>query len=83
MSTKLFVGSLPWSVDDNTLQSVFEPHGQVVSAKVVTDRETGRSRGFGFVEMQDSTAANNAIRALNNSELNGRSIVVNEAKPRT
>ena len=83
MSTKLFVGSLPWSVDDNTLQSVFEPHGQVVSAKVVTDRETGRSRGFGFVEMQDSTAANNAIQALNNSELNGRSIVVNEAKPRT
>ncbi len=83
MSTKLFVGSLPWSVDDNTLQSVFEPHGEVVSAKVVKDRETGRSRGFGFVEMQDSTAANNAIQALNNSELNGRSIVVNEAKPRT
>jgi RNA recognition motif-containing protein len=77
------VGSLPWSVDDNTLQSVFEPHGQVVSAKVITDRETGRSRGFGFVEMQDSTAANNAIQALNNSELNGRNIVVNEAKPRT
>ena len=68
MSTKLFVGSLPWSVDDNTLQSVFEPHGEVVSAKVVKDRETGRSRGFGFVEMQDSTAANNAIQALNNSE---------------
>ena len=83
MSTKLFVGSLPWSVDDNTLQSVFEPHGEVVSAKVVKDRETGRSRGFGFVEMQDSTAANNAIQALNNSELNCRSIVVNEAKPRT
>lgn len=77
------MGSLPWSVDDNTLQSVFEPHGEVVSAKVVKDRETGRSRGFGFVEMQDSTAANNAIQALNNSELNGRSIVVNEAKPRT
>ena len=77
------MGSLPWTVDDYTLQSVFEPHGEVVSAKVVKDRETGRSRGFGFVEMQDSTAANNAIQALNNSELNGRSIVVNEAKPRT
>lgn len=83
MSTKLFVGSLPWSVDDDALQSAFQPHGEVVSAKVVKDRETGRSRGFGFVEMQDSTAANNAIRALNNSELNGRNIVVNEAKPRS
>lgn len=83
MSTKLFVGSLPWSVDDDALQSAFQPHGEVVSAKVVTDRETGRSRGFGFVEMEDTTAANNAIKALNNSELNGRSIVVNEAKPRT
>lgn len=83
MSTKLFVGSLPWSVDDNTLQSVFETYGEVVSAKVVKDRETGRSRGFGFVEMEDSTAANNAIKALNNSELNGRNIVVNEAKPRS
>jgi len=83
VSTKLFVGSLPWSVDDNALQSVFQTHGEVVSAKVVTDRETGRSRGFGFVEMEDSTAANNAIKALNNSELNGRNIVVNEAKPRS
>ena len=83
MSTKLFVGSLPWSVDDDALQSAFQPHGEVVSAKVVKDRETGRSRGFGFVEMEDSTAANNAIRALNNSELNGRNIVVNEAKPRS
>lgn len=83
MSTKLFVGSLPWSVDDDALQSAFQPHGEVVSAKVVKDRETGRSRGFGFVEMEDSTAANNAIKALNNSELNGRNIVVNEAKPRS
>jgi len=83
VSTKLFVGSLPWSVDDNALQTVFQPHGEVVSAKVVTDRETGRSRGFGFVEMEDSTSANNAIKALNNSELNGRNIVVNEATPRS
>ena len=82
MSTKLFVGSLPWSVKDNTLQEIFEVHGSVVSAKVITDRETGRSRGFGFVEMENSADANNAIKALNNSELDGRNIVVNEAKPR-
>jgi cold-inducible RNA-binding protein len=82
VSTKLFVGSLPWSVKDNTLQEIFEVHGSVVSAKVITDRETGRSRGFGFVEMENSADANNAIKALNNSELDGRNIVVNEAKPR-
>lgn len=83
MSTKLFVGSLPWSVDDKTLQTAFEEHGTVVSAKVVKDRDTGRSRGFGFVEMENSADAKNAITALNNSELKGRNIIVNEAKPRT
>ncbi len=82
MSTKLFVGSLPWSVDDKALQTAFEEHGTVVSAKVVKDRDTGRSRGFGFVEMEDATDAKNAISALNNSEFKGRNIVVNEAKPR-
>jgi RNA recognition motif-containing protein len=82
VSTKLFVGSLPWSVKDNTLQEIFEVHGSVVSAKVITDRETGRSRGFGFVEMENSSDADNAIKALNNSEVDGRNIVVNEAKPR-
>ena len=82
MSTKLFVGSLPWSVKDSRLQELFEVHGSVVSAKVITDRETGRSRGFGFVEMENSSDADNAIKALNNSELDGRNIVVNEAKPR-
>lgn len=82
MSTKLFVGSLPWSVKDSRLQELFEVHGSVVSAKVITDRETGRSRGFGFVEMENSSDADNAIKALNNSELEGRNIVVNEAKPR-
>ncbi len=83
MSTKLFVGSLPWSVDDSKLQSTFEAHGTVVSAKVIKDRETGRSRGFGFVEFENSSDAQAAIRALNDSELNGRNIIVNEAKPRS
>jgi len=82
VSTKLFVGSLPWSVDDKTLQTAFEEHGTVVSAKVVKDRDTGRSRGFGFVEMENSSDAKNAIAALNNTELKGRNIIVNEAKPR-
>ena len=82
MSTKLFVGSLPWSVDDSALQKTFEVHGNVVSAKVVVDRATGRSRGFGFVEMESSTDAANAISALNNSELKGRNIVVNKANAR-
>ena len=82
MSTKLFVGSLPWSVSDEELKATFEKHGTVVSAKVVTDRNTSRSRGFGFVEMENASDAKNAIKALNNSELNGRNIVVNEAKSR-
>jgi RNA recognition motif-containing protein len=83
VSTKLFVGSLPWSVDDEELKQAFEKQGTVVSAKVVKDRDTGRSRGFGFVEMENSTDAKNAIKALNESELNGRNIVVNEAKARS
>lgn len=83
MSTKLFVGSLPWSVDDQKLQEAFEEHGEVVSAKVIKDRETGRSRGFGFVEMASQESANSAITALNNAQLGGRNIVVNVAKPRT
>lgn len=80
MSTKLFVGSLPWSIDDSQLQSTFEAHGTVVSAKIIKDRTTGRSRGFGFVEMENSSDAQNAIKALNESELSGRNIVVNEAR---
>ncbi len=83
MSTKLFVGSLPWSVNDKTLQQTFEAHGTVVSAKIITDRETGRSRGFGFVEMENPTDAEKAVKSLNNSELDGRNIVVNEAKARS
>ncbi len=83
MSTKLFVGSLPWVVNDDTLKEAFEAHGTVVSAKVITDRQTGRSRGFGFVEMEDESAANNAIQALNGTELQGRNIIVSEAKPKS
>jgi RNA recognition motif-containing protein len=83
VSTKLFVGSLPWSVDDSKLQSAFEAHGTVVSAKIIKDRDTGRSRGFGFVEMENPSDAKNAIKALHQSELDGRNIIVNEAKPRT
>ncbi|MCH7963949.1 MAG: RNA-binding protein [Bacteroidetes bacterium] len=82
MSTKLFVGSLPWSVDDQKLMETFKTHGNVVSAKVITDRTTGRSRGFGFVEMESADDAQKATRALNDSELSGRNIVVNEAKSR-
>ncbi len=83
MSTKLFVGSLPWSVDDEMLKQAFEKHGSVVSAKVILDRDTSRSKGFGFVEMENSTDASKAMSALNNSEINGRTIVVNEAKARS
>ncbi|QQS36004.1 MAG: RNA-binding protein [Ignavibacteriales bacterium] len=82
MSTKLFVGSLPWAVNDETLQAAFETHGKVVSAKVITDRQTGRSRGFGFVEMENESEASEAIKALNGSEMNGRNIIVSEAKPK-
>jgi nucleolin len=82
VSTKLFVGSLPWSVDDQKLKETFEPHGNVVSAKVVTDRSSGRSRGFGFVEMESAEDAQKAMSALNDSEMDGRNIVVNEAKAR-
>jgi cold-inducible RNA-binding protein len=82
VSTKLFVGSLPWSVSDDKLKEMFEAHGTVVSAKVITDRDTNRSRGFGFVEMESDSDASNAIKALNETEIDGRNIVVNEAKAR-
>ena len=76
---KLFVGSLPFATDDSALEALFAEHGAVTSAKVITDRETGRSRGFGFVEMSNSEEATNAMNALNGSEVEGRTIVVNEA----
>jgi len=78
----LFVGSLPWSASDEDLQKAFAAHGKVLSAKVVTDKETRRSRGFGFVEYENETEATAAIQALNGSELKGRNIIVSEAKPK-
>jgi RNA recognition motif-containing protein len=74
------VGNLPWNFNNNQLLDIFKPHGKVVSAKVVTDRESGKSRGFGFVEMENDIDVNAAIRALNGSELNGRKLVVAAAK---
>jgi len=83
VSTKLFVGSLPWSVNDAGLKERFEKHGSVLSAKIILDRETNRSRGFGFVEMENPTDASKAMKALHDSEIDGRNIVVNEAKARS
>ena len=80
--TKLYVGNLPYSVNDAELRSIFEAHGTVESATIIMDRETGRPRGFGFVEMSNSEQANAAIAALNGTEMGGRALVVNEAKPR-
>jgi len=80
---KIFVGSLPWSAEDQNLRTLFEKFGQVDSASVLMDKFTGRSRGFGFVEMPDDESAKQAISALNGSDMEGRAIVVNEAKERT
>lgn len=80
MSHKLFVGSLPWSTSDDALKSKFESFGAVLSAKVVKDRQTGRSKGFGFVEMENPGDAEQAIQALNGSDFEGRKIIVSEAK---
>lgn len=78
----MFVGSLPWGVDDNKLQEMFAQYGAVISATVLKDRETGRSRGFGFVEMANDEEADKAIAELNGSDIEGRKIVVNVARPR-
>ena len=79
---KLFVGSLPWAVDDDKLREIFSQAGNVVSASVLKDRETGRSRGFGFVEMSTDEEAAAAVSNLNGSDMEGRKIVVNIARPR-
>ena len=80
---KIFVGNLSFETNDEGLRTAFAEHGTVDTAQIVTDRQTGRSRGFGFVEMPDSGAANKAISALNGSDLDGRSLNVDEAKPRS
>ena len=82
MATNLFVGSLAYSVTDDELQQFFATAGNVVSAKVIMDRETNRSKGFGFVEMGSDDEAKAAIAQLDGKELNGRAISVNEARPR-
>lgn len=79
----LFVGNLPHSTGEAELRSLFEPHGQIEKVSIVTDRETGRSRGFAFVEMTDSGEAEKAIAALDGTELGGRALKVNEARPKT
>ena len=82
MGNKLYVGNLAYSVRDESLQTAFSQFGTVTSAKVMMDRETGRSKGFGFVEMSSSAEATAAMNAMNGQPLEGRSIVVNEARPR-
>lgn len=79
----LYVSNLSFKVTDNDLQKLFSTYGQVTSAKVINDRETGRSRGFGFVEMPDTQEAQKAIAELNNAEYEGKVINVNEARPKT
>jgi RNA recognition motif-containing protein len=79
---KLFVGSLPWAVDDQKLNDLFSQYGTVSSAVVLKDKMTGRSRGFGFVEMENDSEAMEAMEKLNGSDMEGRKIVVNEARPR-
>ena len=82
MATKLFVGSLSWNTTEDQLRDFFASAGTVVSAAVITDRETNRSKGFGFVEMSTEEEAQEAIKQLNGKELDGRTITVNEARPR-
>lgn len=80
---RIYVGNLPYSMRDDDLYESFEEFGAVQAAEVMMERDTGRSRGFGFVEMEDEAAANAAIAALNGKDINGRPLTVNEARPRT
>jgi RNA recognition motif-containing protein len=82
MGKKLYVGNLAYSVSDSDLQAMFAPHGSVQSAQVIMDRDTGRSKGFGFVEMSSDEEAQAAIAALNGQERDGRALTVNEARPK-
>ena len=82
MGKKLYVGNLPYSMDDQKLNETFTAYGEVVSAKVITDYESGRSKGFGFVEMANDGDAATAIQQLDGKELDGRNVRVNEARPK-
>ena len=82
MAKNIYVGNLVWDCTADDLLALFQGHGTVARAQVITDRETGRSRGFGFVEMNDDGEAQKAIEALNGSDFKGRPLTVNEAKPR-
>ncbi len=82
MATKLFIGSLAWATNDDSLKDFFSQAGTVVSASVIMDRETNRSKGFGFVEMSSDEEAKAAVEQLNGKDLDGRAIVVSEARPR-
>jgi RNA recognition motif-containing protein len=82
MAKNIYVGNLPWGATQDDLLTLFQQYGSVRSAQVIMDRETGRSRGFGFVEMEDDGEASRAIEALNGSDYNGRPLTVNEARPR-
>src|SRR5437016_29767 len=82
MGKKLYVGNMSYDVDSSALEQMFTPHGTVQSAQIITDRDTGRSKGFGFVEMGSDAEAQAAIAAMNGQESGGRALTVNEAKPR-
>ena len=79
---KIYVGNLSWNADENDLRDAFAAHGEVTSVQIITDRESGRSRGFAFVEMANDAEAKDAISAVDNKEIDGRQVKVNEAKPR-
>ncbi len=83
MSTNLYVGNLTFDTDSTQLEKLFAQHGSVTRAQVITDRDTGRSRGFGFVEMDNDAEAQAAIEALNGQQINGRQLTVNQAKERS
>ena len=82
MGKKLYVGNLTYSITDSELQEMFQAHGTVASAQVIMDRDTGRSKGFGFVEMGSDQEAQAAIAAMNGKDMGGRSLTVNEARPK-
>jgi RNA recognition motif-containing protein len=82
MAKNIYVGNLVWECTADDLLALFQEHGAVARAQVITDRETGRSRGFGFVEMENDAEAQKAIESLNGTEYNGRPLTVNEARPR-